>query len=97
MGAVTTAVLSLMRSGDHVVAQRSHYAGMANLLRDVLPRFGVRRAARFGVTRTEVDQASPAAFEMAMRETTRLVMVETPTNPALPSRSSGSAAGWQGA
>lgn len=75
MGAVTTAVLSLVRSGDHVVAQRSHYAGVANLLRNVLPRFGV--------TSTEVNQTQPGAFEAAMRDNTRLVMLETPTNPRL--------------
>lgn len=75
MGAVSTAVLSLVKAGDHIVAQRSHYAGVANLLRNVLPKFGV--------TCTEVDQTDPAAFEAAMRGNTRLVMLETPTNPRL--------------
>ncbi|MGH9486275.1 MAG: trans-sulfuration enzyme family protein [Terriglobales bacterium] len=75
MGAVTTAVLSLVGAGDHVVAQRSHYAGVANLLRNVLPRFGVGC--------TEVDQTYPGAFEAAMRPNTRLMMLETPTNPRL--------------
>src|SRR5262249_24499985 len=81
--------LSLVSAGDHVLAQRTHYAGVTNLLRNVLPRFGV--------TSTEVDQTDPAAFEAAMRGDTRLVMLETPTNPRLEVTDLAAVAGMGGA
>ena len=75
MGAISSAVLALVKSGDHVVAQSSHYIGTTDLLTQVLPRFGV--------TATQVDQRDPEAFRDAMRPQTRLVMVETPVNPTM--------------
>src|SRR5262249_50009853 len=41
MGAIGVAVLSLVGQGKHVVAQTSHYGATINLIRDMLPRFGV--------------------------------------------------------
>ena len=73
MAAVTGAVFAHVRAGDHVVAQASHYAGTTTLLRDLMPRFGVET--------TFVDQRDPLNFEAAVRPTTRLVVVETPSNP----------------
>ena len=75
MGAISTAVLGLTRQGDHVVAQRSHYMGTAQLIGEVLPGFGIDV--------TLVDQADQAALERAVRPGTRLVIVETPSNPLL--------------
>src|SRR5215467_8608004 len=75
MGAITLAVLALIEHGMHVVAQTSHYGGTLTLLRDVLPRFGV--------TVTQVDQRDTAAFAAAMRPNTRLVLLESPSNPAM--------------
>jgi len=75
MGAITLAVLALVEHGMHVVAQTSHYGGTLTLLRDVLPRFGV--------TVTQVDQRDTAAFAAAMRPNTRLVLLESPSNPAM--------------
>ena len=75
MAAVTTAVLALTSAGDHVVAQRSMFPGTASLLRELLPRFGV--------TSTEVDQADVGAFERAFTPSTKLVLLETPSNPRL--------------
>jgi cystathionine beta-lyase/cystathionine gamma-synthase len=75
MGAMSTAVLALVRSGDHVIAQRTHYMGTAQLLSTVLPRFGV--------TVTLVDQATPQAFADAIILATKLILVETPANPLL--------------
>ena len=75
MAAVSTAVLALTRAGDHVVAQRSMFPGTTSLLRDLLPRFGV--------TCTQVDQADVDAFERAFTPATRLVLLETPSNPRL--------------
>jgi methionine-gamma-lyase len=75
MGALSLAVLSLIGQGAHLVAQTSHYGGTLKLLRDVLPRFGV------DVTR--VDQRDPASFAAAMRPNTKLILLESPSNPGL--------------
>lgn len=75
MGAMSTAVLGLLRHGDHVVAQRSHYMGTTQLLNEVLPRFGVQASI--------VDQTEPASLEAAITPKTRLLIVETPANPLL--------------
>lgn len=75
MGAVSLAVLGLIEHGMHIVAQTCHYGGTITLLRDVLPRFGV--------TVTQVDQRDASAFAAAMRPNTRLVLVESPSNPGM--------------
>jgi cystathionine beta-lyase/cystathionine gamma-synthase len=75
MGAISTAVLTLVGHGDHVIAQKTHYMGTTQLLGTLLPRFGVDV--------TLVDQASPAAFAAALTPATRLIVVETPANPLL--------------
>ena len=75
MGAISTAVMSLVETGDHIVAQRSLYAGTKNLLEDVVPRSGV--ACTF------VDQTNLDEFAQAIRPNTRLIYVETPVNPLM--------------
>ncbi len=75
MGAFTTIVLALLASGDHVVAQQVHYGGTIGLLENVMKKFGI--------TTTFVDQTDPAAFEAAIQPNTRLMIVETPTNPVM--------------
>ncbi len=75
MGAITTTVLALVQAGDHIVAQRNHYMGTTKLLTEVLPRFGV--------TATLVDQTDMAAFAAAITPQTKLILVETPSNPTL--------------
>lgn len=75
MAAVSVALLSNLKAGDHVVAQRTHYTATMSLLSDVLPRFGVEV--------TQVDQRDAEAFARAMRPNTRVVYTETPTNPTM--------------
>jgi methionine-gamma-lyase len=75
MATITTTALALLRSGDHVVAQRRHYGGVPSLLLNLLPKFGV--------TCTQVDQTDTGAFAAAIRPETRLVLVESPSNPLL--------------
>lgn len=75
MGAISSTALALTAAGDHVVAQRAIYDGTRQLLATVLSRFGV------GVT--FVDQSKPDEFAAAMRPQTRLVMLESPSNPLL--------------
>lgn len=75
MGAATTAVLTLVRSGEHVVGQRSMYAGVSSMMLNLLPRFGVEY--------TEVEQGEVGAFAEAFRPNTSLVLLESPSNPRL--------------
>lgn len=75
MGAISCSVLALLQAGDHVVAQRSHYMGTTQLVSTLL--------ARYGVASTVVDQADTAAFAEALRPQTKLLLVESPSNPLL--------------
>ena len=75
MGAISTSVLSLVGHGDHVIAQRAHYMGTAQLLSTFLPRFGVSVSL--------VDQSDPEAFASAIRPDTKLILIESPANPLL--------------
>lgn len=75
MGAITTTVMAFVSSGDHIIAQESLYAGTVSLLERLLPRFGV--------TATFVDQTDVAAFEAAIQPNTKLIIVETPSNPLM--------------
>jgi methionine-gamma-lyase len=75
MGAISVAVLSLVEHGGQVVAQTNHYGGTLGLLRDLLPRYGVEV--------TQVDQRDTGAFEKALRKNTKVIMLETPSNPPL--------------
>ena len=75
MGVITTAVLALVSAGDHVIGQVSTYGGVSALLQNLLPRLGVAT--------TQVDQTDLDAFAAAMTPATRLVLVESPSNPLL--------------
>ena len=75
MGAISSTILSFLKSGDHVVAGRALYAGTTELLSEVLPRFGVE--VDF-VDQTDLDQV-----RAAVRDETRILYVETLTNPTL--------------
>lgn len=73
--AATMSILQALRPGDHVVAPSDAYHGTAILLREIL--------GPWGLTVTFVDMADPARVERALRPETRLVWVETPSNPLL--------------
>lgn len=73
--AATTAVLSLLRPGDEVVAAADLYGGTYRLLERVFKPWGL-------VTRY-TDDPAPAAFAALLTPKTKLVWVETPTNPLL--------------
>ncbi|MDT7547626.1 MAG: hypothetical protein QOE84_20 [Actinomycetota bacterium] len=75
MAALTTTVLALVSAGDHVIGQQSTYGGTASVLLNLLPRFGV--------STTQVDQTDPEAFAKAMTPQTRMILVESPSNPSL--------------
>ena len=75
MSAISGALLSVLSAGDHVVAPRALYGETARLFREQLPRFDIRT--------TFLDDPSPEAFAAALEPTTRLVYLETPSNPTL--------------
>jgi O-succinylhomoserine sulfhydrylase len=75
MAAVNAALLSYLRSGDHVVAARALFGSCRYIVEDLCPRFGIAS--------TLVDGRSPEAFAEAIRPNTRMVFFETPTNPTL--------------
>ena len=75
MGAITGAILSNVRAGEEVVAPEGLYGGTTELLRGWLPRFGV--AVRL------LGDAEASEPERAVSPRTRLVVLETPTNPLL--------------
>ena len=73
MGAITCSILAHVAAGDHVVAQKNHYMAASKFVTDILPRFGVQS--------TVVDQTDPDAFAAAIRPETKVIFVETPSNP----------------
>ena len=74
--AATATLLELLDSGDHVVAMDNLYGGSFRLFERVR-----RRSA--GLDFSFVDMTDPAAFEAALTPKTKLVWIETPTNPLL--------------
>jgi cystathionine beta-lyase/cystathionine gamma-synthase len=75
MSAITTTALALLKAGDHVVAQRDIYGGSTKFFSTVLPRFGVET--------TFVDTTEYGQHARAIRPNTKLLYVESPTNPTL--------------
>ncbi len=73
--ATTTALLTLLRAGDHIVASNSLYGGTFNLFSVTLPRLGI--------TTTFVDPADVNNFQKAVQENTRAIFVESLGNPKL--------------
>ncbi len=75
MAAINTAVLSVVRKGDHVVSTENLYGGTAKLFSDILPKFGIEF--------TLVDMSHIENVELAFRKNTKIVYIETPSNPTL--------------
>ena len=73
--AAVTAALHLFKSGDHVVAGHDIYGGTWRLMADVMPQLGIEVSF--------VDMGDPRRVADAVRENTRGVWVETPSNPLL--------------
>jgi cystathionine beta-lyase/cystathionine gamma-synthase len=75
MGAVTTTILALLKAGDHIVAQRDIYGGVTKFLSQWLPKLGIETTF---VDTTDYDQHA-----RAIRPNTKMLYLESPTNPAL--------------
>lgn len=73
--AATATVFQALNPGDHVIAPDDAYYGTGNLLRTV---FGP-----WGLEATFADMTDPGAVEAAVRRNTRLIWIETPSNPLL--------------
>ena len=73
--AISTALMVLLKAGDHIVASSSLYGGTYNLLSVTLPRLGI--------TTTFVDPSDPANFEAAVQDNTRAFFAESLGNPKL--------------
>ena len=75
MAAVSTALLAFLHQGDHVVLQKSLYGGTSNLV--------VEEFDKFGVEYSFAGDNSAAAFEKKLKENTKVIYIETPSNPLL--------------
>jgi cystathionine beta-lyase/cystathionine gamma-synthase len=75
MGAITTTLLAHLRAGDHALFQREIYGGAHRFASEILPRYGVEVGF--------VEATDPRSVEKGIRENTRLVYLESPTNPTL--------------
>ena len=76
MAAVFASLAGTLSSGDHIIASRAIFGSTHQLLTKVLPRWGI--------TTTYVDAGAPIeSWEAAVRPETKLVFVETPSNPGL--------------
>lgn len=74
MAAISSALLAVLKAGDEVIATRQLYGGSYRLMRDILPRLGIR------VHHVENDLAG---IERLFNKNTRVLYTETPTNPTL--------------
>ena len=75
MGAITTTILSLLKAGDHIVAQRDLYGGVTKFFSEWLPKLGIETSL--------VDTNDHEQHSRAIRANTKLLYLESPTNPAL--------------
>lgn len=75
MAAVSTAMLAFLSAGDHVVLQKTLYGGTYN--------FVVEEFERFGIQYTFTKGLAPEDFKAALKENTKVIYIETPSNPLL--------------
>ena len=75
MAAIHTTLVTLLKTGDHLVCSDAVYGPTCTLVETVLPRFGIECAV--------VNTSDLSAVEQAMRPNTKVVYVETPGNPTL--------------
>lgn len=75
MAAISTAIISLVSPGDHIVSIRDLYGGTVELLSNLM--------TKFEVLTTFVEATNTGEMESAVRKNTKLLFLETPTNPTL--------------
>jgi O-succinylhomoserine sulfhydrylase len=75
MAAMWSSMAALLKSGDHVLACRSVFGSTHQILNMIFPKFGI--------SHTYVDVTEPEIWESKIQPNTRMIFVETPSNPAL--------------
>jgi cystathionine beta-lyase/cystathionine gamma-synthase len=75
MAAISTAIINLVSPGDHIVSVRDLYGGTVGLFSDLMARFKVRT--------TFVESTNLGEIESAVKSDTKVLFLETPTNPTL--------------
>lgn len=75
MSAVFASFMALMKQGDHLLCCRSIFGSTHSVITKFLPRYGIEY--------TYVDANTPEEWEAAIRPNTKMIFLETPTNPAL--------------
>lgn len=75
LAAIMTSLFAFLKQGDHVVMQNDLYGGTFNAVAVELPKFGIDY--------TLVNATQPEAFEKAIRPNTKVIYIETPSNPTL--------------
>ncbi|MCM4159627.1 PLP-dependent transferase [Antarcticibacterium flavum] len=75
MAAVSTALMAFLHKGDHVVFQNTLYGGTSNLV--------VEEFDKFGIEYSFTVDCKPASFEAEIKENTKVIYIETPSNPLL--------------
>ncbi|QED37506.1 PLP-dependent transferase [Antarcticibacterium arcticum] len=75
MAAVSTALMAFLHKGDHVVFQNTLYGGTSNLV--------VEEFSKFGIEYSFTKDLNPESFEAEIKENTKVIYIETPSNPLL--------------
>jgi len=75
MAAISTALLAFLKAGDHIILQQMLYGGTYNLITE--------QFEKFGISYSFIDGSDPAVFEQTIQSNTKVVYIETPSNPLL--------------
>ncbi|SEA55973.1 trans-sulfuration enzyme family protein [Bizionia paragorgiae] len=75
MAAISTVFLAFLKAGDHIVVQNTLYGGTSNFIREEFPKYGIDF--------TFTNGYSVADFENAIQSNTKLIHIETPSNPLM--------------
>ncbi|WP_211229787.1 trans-sulfuration enzyme family protein [Olivibacter sitiensis] len=75
MAAVFASFAALLKSGDHIVSSRSLFGSTHQILTKILPKWGI--------STTYVEASRPEEWEAAIQENTKMIFLETPSNPGL--------------
>lgn len=75
MAATSTAIMAIVKAGEHIITHADIYGGSFGLFHDILPRFGIETSF--------VDCSDFSQIEEAVKDNTRVIFLETPSNPVL--------------
>ena len=75
MAAILTSLFAMLKAGDHAIFQNDLYGGTFSAVAHEFPRYGIQY--------TMVDGSDPENFRKAIRKETKIIYIETPSNPTL--------------